>query len=235
MNQFLSTVQFGQQSITYELVRADRKAVRIQVHPDGTVRVIAPLALTSEEIASVVKRKAPWIIKQLRYFDQFRPLTPPHQYRSGESHRYLGRQYRLKLNQGTKSIRLVAGFIEVTLSNPVPEVVENVLKDWLRQRAAFHFRRILSEALLHFESYNVPTPQLRLRQMPTRWGSCTAAGVIYLNPDLIKTSTSCIEYVIIHELCHLVHRYHDRSFYELLGRILPDWQRRKQILERTMA
>lgn len=228
-------MQFGQRTIAYALTRSGRKTVRVQVHPNGSIRVIAPLELAAEEINKVVKRKAPWIVKQLRFFEQFRPLTPPRQYRNGETHRYLGRQYRLKIRQGEKTVRLVAGLFEVSLPTPTPEAVEQALADWYRQRADGHFRRILANVLKHFESYALPTPQLKLRQMPTRWGSCTPSGVISLNPDLIKTPGGCVEYVIVHELCHLVHRNHDRTFYELLERILPDWQRRKQTLERMMA
>ena len=229
------SIQFGQRIIQYELIRSARKSVRIQVHPDGTVRVTAPLELVPEDVAKAVKRKAPWILKQQRFFDHFRPLTPPRQYRSGETHRYLGRQYRLKLLHGEKAVRLIAGFIEISLPNPGTEEVAEVLQAWYRKRADLHFHKILAEVLPRFESYNWPTPKLKLRQMPTRWGSCTAAGIINLNPDLIKTSSSCIEYVIIHELCHMAHRPHNRKFYELLERILPDWQRRKQTLEQIMA
>lgn len=235
MTESESSIQFGQRTIGYELSRSARKSVRIQVYPSGTVRVTAPLDLARKEVAKAVKRKAPWIIKQQRFFEQFRPVNPPRQYRSGETHRYLGRQYRLKLIQEKKAIRLVAGFIEVALPDPSPEACEQVVQTWYRERADIHFHRILAEVLPRFESYGLPTPQLKLRQMPTRWGSCTPAGVISLNPDLIKTSGGCIEYVLVHEICHLIHRHHDRSFYELLERILPDWERRKQILERMMV
>lgn len=235
MIESLLTVQFGQQTIAYKLIRSVRKSIRIQVYPDGTVQVITPFDLALEEIEKSVKRKAPWILKQLRFFEQFQPVTPPRQYHSGETHRYLGRQYRLKLLQGEKAVRLIAGFIEVSLPKLTPAPVEQVLLTWYRERAVIHFRRILIEALPRFESYKLPTPELKLRRMTTRWGSCTPVGVIYLNPDLIKTPGSCIEYVIVHEICHLIHRRHDRNFYELLERILPDWQRRKQTLERMMA
>lgn len=229
------SVVFGLQTIEYELRRTDRKSVRIQVHPNGTVRVIAPLELTEEEVSKAVKQKAAWILKQVRFFEQFRPLTPPRQFRSGETHRYLGRQYRLKLMKGEKSIRMMGGFIEISLPDPAPEKVSIVLEGWYRQRAEVYFQRILTEVMPRFESYKWPVPEIKLRKMPTRWGSCTSAGVIYLHPDLIKASGSSIEYVIIHELCHLAHRLHNQKFYELLGRILPDWQRRKQNLERMMA
>ncbi|MEI7582076.1 SprT family zinc-dependent metalloprotease [Runella sp.] len=235
MSEELMSVAFGLQTIAYELRRTARKSVRIQVHPNATVRVIAPLELTEDEVAKAVKQKAAWILKQLRFFEQFRPLTPPRQFRSGETHRYLGRQYRLKLMKGEKSIRMMAGFIEISLPDPIPETVAAVLDGWYRQRAEIYFQRILTEVMPRFESYGWTVPEIKLRKMPTRWGSCTSAGVIYLNPDLIKASGSSIEYVIIHELCHLAHRLHNQKFYELLGRILPDWQRRKQNLERMMV
>ena len=129
----------------------------------------------------------------------------------------------------------MAGFIEISLPDPIPETVAAVLDRWYRQRAEIYFQRILTEVMPRFESYGWTVPEIKLRKMPTRWGSCTSAGVIYLNPDLIKASGSSIEYVIIHELCHLAHRLHNQKFYELLGRILPDWQRRKQNLERMMV
>ena len=235
MSESVSTVSFGQRIIAYALKRSIRKTVRVEVHPDGAVRVIAPLDIPADEVAKAVRRKASWIVKQLRFFEQFRPLTPARQYISGETHRYLGRQYRLKLSQGERRVRLVAGFIEVTEPNPDHAAVESVLAGWYRQRANIYFKRMLAESLAHFESYELPMPQLKLRQMPTRWGSCTPSGVIHLNPDLIKAPGSCVEYVIIHEICHLINRNHDKTFYELLERVLPDWQRRKQTLEQIMA
>ncbi len=235
MSESVSTVSFGQRIIAYALKRSIRKTVRVEVHPDGAVRVIAPLDIPADEVAKAVRRKASWIVKQLRFFEQFRPLTPARQYISGETHRYLGRQYRLKLSQGERRVRLVAGFIEVTEPNPDHAAVESALAGWYRQRANIYFKRMLAESLAHFESYELPMPQLKLRQMPTRWGSCTPSGVIHLNPDLIKAPGSCVEYVIIHEICHLINRNHDKTFYELLERVLPDWQRRKQTLEQIMA
>lgn len=235
MIETLEVVLFGSRTINYMLRRSDRKTVRVQVHPDGSVRVIAPLKLPVDEVRQVMKRKAPWIVKQLRYFEQFRPLTPTRQFRAGETHRYLGRQYRLKLLQGEPTVRLIAGFIEITLPELGPRFIEQALQGWYRQRAGVYFHKMLGVCLRHFESYDLPTPDLRLRHMPTRWGSCTPNGSIYINPALIQASGSCIEYVIVHELCHFVHRYHDEQFYALLDRLLPDWKRRKELLERTMA
>ncbi|MEZ0484978.1 M48 family metallopeptidase [Fibrella aquatica] len=235
MSEFEQTVSYGQRLITFQLSRRARKTVRVQVHPDGAVRVIAPLDYPADEVSKVVRRKAAWIVKQLRFFEQFRPLTPPRQYRSGETHRYLGRQYRLKLTVGDKRIRLMAGFIEISEPDLDQEGIRNSLDTWYRQKATIYFQRMLTASLARFESYGLAIPQLKLRHMPTRWGSCTPSGVIYLNPDLIRAPGSCIEYVVIHEICHLINRNHDQTFYQLLERILPDWQKRKQTLERIMA
>lgn len=229
-------VQLIDQLFSYELKRSVRKSVRIQIHPNGMIQVIAPLELPLEEISKIVKQKGVWILRQLRFFEQFRPATSPSQHVSGETHRYLGRQYRLKIQVGeVKHIRLVGGFIEINIPENHPSKVESLLNQWYRGKAEIHFQRILIEVMPRFESYQLPTPEIKLRKMPTRWGSCSSKGTIYLNPQLIKASGSCIEYVIIHEICHLIHHNHNKLFYTLLERILPDWKQRKNYLERLMA
>src|SRR5690606_10834300 len=101
------------------------------------------------------------------------------------------------------------------------------LEDWYRSRAIYWFNEILKECLLLFhkkQALPVQEIEIEIRKMEKRWGSCTVDGKIFLQPDLIRAAKPCIEYVIIHELCHLVHHNHTRDFYELQGRILPDWE-----------
>lgn len=104
---------------------------------------------------------------------------------------------------------------------------------WYREHARAAFARSLISALAKFPKLQKAPPQLRLRTMPKRWGSCTKRGVIYLNPELIQAPPSCIDYVITHELCHLLHPNHGHAFYALLQIVLPDWQSRKSRLERS--
>jgi predicted metal-dependent hydrolase len=83
--------------------------------------------------------------------------------------------------------------------------------------------------------YGVERPPLMVRRMEQRWGSCTPSGRALLNPHLILASTACIDYVVVHELCHLQHPHHGRDFYELLGRMMPNWKDRKAKLDQTQG
>jgi predicted metal-dependent hydrolase len=177
-----------------------------------------------------------WIRRQQAYFSRFLPKLPPRCYVSGETHRYLGRQYRLRVVEGPEeSAKLRGKFIWVETARKADSGgVRRLVEGWYVFHAKVRFSRSLAECLARFHG-RVGTPQLRLRRMPKRWGSWTHRGVIYLNPELILAPPSCIDYVVTHELCHLAHGHHGPAFYGLLQRVMPDWVERKERLERAAA
>lgn len=230
----LQSLAFGSKEINYELSFKERKTLGIRVYPDGTVRVIAPLDASNENICHKLKQKAPWIIKQQHHFLSYHPLTPPRKYVSGETHLYLGRQYRLRLQKAsTNAVKLCQGRLMISKNERTS--AENLLTAWYKTKATIHFHAILQEVLPLFQRYNIQQPQLHIRNMSTRWGSCTPQGKIILNPDLIKAPKKSITYVIIHELCHLIHRRHTKAFYELQSAITPTWKKWKERLEHTLS
>lgn len=226
-------VFFGKQSIPFFLEFRDRERLAISVHPDRTVSVVAPTGRSVEEVLSKVQRRAGWIVKQRMHFDQFHPLTPPRRFVSGETHLYLGRQYRLKVIESEESVvKLVGRFLLV--QSPVCDDaggVSQLLDGWYLEHARKVFGRRLEVCLEATRSLALPMPEVVVRKMSKRWGSCTKGGRILLNTELVKTPLHCVDYVIMHELCHL--RFHDHSpkFYRLLSRCMPEWERRKQRLE----
>ncbi len=111
---------------------------------------------------------------------------------------------------------------------------KKLLTDWYREKAVIHFEDTLKKILPLFARYDISEPELQIRHMPTRWGSCTTKGKVILNPELIKAPKGSIEYVIIHELCHLIHHNHTKAFYELQESIMPDWKKWKERLENTL-
>lgn len=227
------TVQFGSQTIEFGLVFEDRRQLKIEVHPDRRVVVHAPTGKTIEAVEERVRGRAMWLLRQLDYFEQFQPLPPPKRYVSGENHYYLGRQYRLRVmedrNQGVK---LVGRYLYVCVTDPGDRTkVADRLQLWYRQHARRIFAQRAEQCFQKLKNEGVPFPEVRLRQMPTRWGSYSRPGTILLNPELIKAPLYCIEYVITHELCHLKHPNHGRGFLRLLTRCMPDWERRKSRLE----
>ncbi|PWB14346.1 M48 family peptidase [Acinetobacter sp. AM] len=228
-------VVYGGGEIPFQLEFSKRKSLEISVHPDKSVFVKAPEGTDHDAIEAKVKKRARWIKRQIRYFDQFDPRTPSRKYVSGESHLYLGKKYRLKVDvEPNNSVALKAGFFEVTSTNGKPDHVKSLLRDWYFEKANFYLNKIFLECWEKFKYPDSVKPNVKIMQLKKRWGSLSKNRTLTLNRDLIKAPKECIEYVIIHELCHLEHHHHGPEFYQLLERSLPDWVRRKQKLEMAL-
>lgn len=229
-------VDYGKIEINFTLEYSDRKTLGIKVLPDASVKVIAPLETKDEEVFEKVKTKAKWILKQQKIFLDYQPGTPERLYKNGETHLYLGRQYLLQIETSKEAgIKLLHGKMIVHTPDSEKSTVEKIIKNWYREKALALFEKILNERLLQFDKYQITKPIIQIRWMTKRWGSCTKDGKITLNPELIKAAKPCIDYVIIHELCHLVHHNHTRDFYNLQLSMCPDWQHWKNKLEKTLA
>jgi len=211
-----------------------RKRLAITVHPDPRLEVLAPEGVSEERVLQRVEKRAAWILRQWRYFEQFLPKHPGHAYVSGETHLYLGRQYRLKVHSGaTEAVKLVGRFLHVwARDRGDPIRIQQLLDAWYYEHALRIFRQRMQ---LCCEQRPIPKspyePDVVVRRMTRRWGSCTKRGRILLNVSLVKVPTHCIDYVLVHELCHLQIHNHSPAFYRLLSRCMPDWQLRKQRLE----
>lgn len=224
------TIQLGSKNIEFTLRYAERKSLGITVTPNMDVIVTAPANATIEKVLEKVKLRAPWIIKQQSYFLAFGSKAAPKRYVGGESHLYLGREYRLKLVQGKKEeVHYRGAFIEVTAMDK--SNTKALLNKWYRERAKLKFAEIAEPLIQRFKKYNVEPKGIYIQEMPKRWGSCTPRGRIILNPELIKAPKACIEYVIIHELCHLIHPNHSKKFIDLQNKEMPDWEKWKNKLE----
>ena len=227
-------IRFGSKQIDFQVIFSNRKTLGITVMPDLSVKVIAPVDTSIEKIKEKLFKKAPWIIKQQSYFLSFQPRTTERKYIAGETHLYLGRQYRLKINVGKiYSVKLKGQFIIVTTDDK--SILKDMVKSWYLNHARSVFRNIADPIIEKFKNYNIEPSSIVLREMPTRWGSCTPKGKIILNPELVKAPKGCIEYVIIHELCHLIHHYHTQKFIDLQTKEMPDWEKWKNKLEKLMA
>ncbi|MFC1498053.1 M48 family metallopeptidase [Verrucomicrobiota bacterium] len=219
-------------SFDYHLIREKRKTISITVFPTQAIVVKAPSRASERRINEFLIRKFRWVLKQKRYFAQFK-VQPEKQYVSGETFRYRGRSHKLLVckNGHNEHVSLQHGTL--TIFTALPEQISNkreLLDDWYRQRAKKVFAERLAVCLALF-NYD-ETPGLMIKQMTRRWGSYSyRTKRINLNLHLIKASTRHIDYVIIHELCHMKHRKHNRAFYGLLSSILPYWQELKVELE----
>lgn len=231
-------VQYGEHRIEFAIVRRERTTLEIAVEPDASVVVAAPLDASLTAIEEKVRKRAAWIRRQQRYFMQFLPRTPDRQYVAGETHLYLGRQYRLKVVPHVQAtVKLARGFIVVQTHRPDrADATRELVEQWYRARAHAKFAERLEVNLLRF-----PTPEsfrpraLIVRPLRQRWGSMSPARRLLLNRRLIEAPMDAIDYVITHELCHIAVPNHGPEFFDLLGIVLPGWQNRKDRLERALS
>jgi len=232
-----ASIEFGTSQIDYEVKYSSRrKNMSIAVHPNKKVEVLAPADLSQEEIQGALKRKAGWVKERLDWFEQMSQLAVNREYVSGETFLYLGRQYRLKIQYGTKRIpvKLRGKFFEVTLLQSMPvqdrrETVRRTMWRWYRAHAQEKIGAIIDR---YSERLRIEPPQFRVKYQAKRWGSCSQDGVLNINLRVIMAPLSQIEYVVAHELCHLKHKDHSASFWELLHLILPNYEVRKENLRR---
>lgn len=223
-------VMYGTTPIEFELERRDRKTLEISVEPDAKVKVIAPFDASLDTIGEKVKKRGDWILKQKRYFLEMPPKQPAREYVPGETHHYLGKPYRLKFESSDTVLLATEGPLMIVYGTREPNRIEALMRNWYRERSVRTLAELVDE---WWPKMNIPgeKPTIQIRKMEKRWGSCTAKGDLIFNEELIKAPKSCIEYVVIHELCHLIERDHTQKFYSLLISFLPDWQQRKQRLE----
>ena len=231
------TVTYGKSAIRFDVQFRDRKTLDIAVEPNNAVIVTAPRKADLSVIDRRVKAKARWILKQQQFFEQFVPRTPPRQYIGGETHLYLGRQYRLKIHRATpSSVKLIGRYLHIHTPSPNDSALtQALLNQWYASHTPAKFQARLHTCFQPFEHLGYQKPPLKIRTLKKRWGSLTPTGNLLLNRDLIRAPRQCIDYVITHELCHLVHPNHSPDFYQFLSLMYPNWQQKKEQLEKLLA
>ena len=231
------SICYDAEEIHYQVTFLARRSTKIaiHIHPDGLVQVDAPEGAELPQIKQAVLKRARWLVQNLSRIREARAEVLPRQYISGESHFYLGKRYPLKILELTNShrptVKLLRGQLQVTTVDRSSEKVSQILKDWYASHAhqVFHRRlRALATGVLWIKD---ELPTIKLLTMKKQWGSCSPQGHILLNPHLVKASRDCIDYVIIHELCHLKEHNHSPEFYRLLSLQMPDWKQVKAKLD----
>ena len=216
-----------------KIIKKDVKNITLKVRPSGEAILTAPNSASDEHIKFIMQKRAKWIAQKRAFFASFK--MPQKEYVSGEDFRYLGRSYRLKVVQSKEErVKLQRGYLELFVKDKSDlKRRENLIYEWYHEKAMIYFFNILQE-------FNKIVKQdiksVKIRQMKTRWGSCNPyKSYINLNIELIKKPRACIEYVVFHELVHLLHPDHSKKFYDYLSLYMPDWQKRKEILDRAVS
>lgn len=231
---------YGEEVIDFTLRRQPSRTVpsiAIHVEPDGRVLVDAPNGAAIADVLSAVKKRSRWISQHVGAARARLAHLLPHEYVSGESLHYLGRRYRLKVIVDARApaeTHMRGAFIAVTVPARDADKIRATLDAWYRQRA----RELLTARLAAVAAplrWVRELPPTRLQLMTVQWGSCSPSGRITLNPLLVKAPRECIDYVLLHELCHLKHHNHSAQFYRTLDRHMPAWRAVKEKLDNMVG
>ncbi|MBK7133769.1 MAG: M48 family metallopeptidase [Bacteroidales bacterium] len=212
--------------IDFKVVYSRRRTLGISVHPDSTVIVRVPYRTSDKTIVRIVEEKAEWIIKHRDNYRKQNNNISGRSYCNGDIHLYRGREAILSVINSTKPFAVFTdGKIEIGVARPEDQkAVRRVLYSGYKREATELFPVLLGNMLSKHEDQNFKPAGLIIRSMKRRWGSCSFKGVITLSTELIKLPDLYIEYVIVHELCHLKHHNHGAKYYELLSELFPEWK-----------
>ena len=227
------------QEISYVLERKQVKNLNLRIRKDGSVFVSANDAVSFDEVDEFVCNKASYILDAVKRFNEMALYKPqPKQYVSGETFYLQGRALRLQVSQAAKdsiSSDCVCIYLKAKDVNDF-EKKRRMVNRFLDSQCKTIFVEVMDELYPLFKKYGIEKPALRIRDMETRWGSCLAKkGIVTLNKRLLEAPRNCIEYVVMHELCHFMHPNHSKYFYAFLSMLMPDWKERKQFLDKTAA
>jgi predicted metal-dependent hydrolase len=218
--------------VRVEVVRKDIKNLHLGVYPpNGRVRVAAPLVLDDEAIRLAVIEKLAWIKRHKAKFEN-QPRQSKREMVNGESHYFLGQRYRLRVHEqaGTPKIALrgIATMGLFVRPGASQKQREAILLGWYRKQ----LKMLLPPLLERWQAVTgVETASWGIKRMRTKWGSCSIkARRIWLNLELAKRPTQCLEYVLVHELVHLLERHHNERFLTLMDQFMPQWRQFRDML-----
>lgn len=221
--------------IDVQIVRKDIKNLHLGVYPpDGHVRVAAPRRLDDDAVRLAVIDRLKWIRRRIRDFES-QPRQSKRELITGESHHFLGRRYRLDVveQNAAPRVRLRNRQIMELRVRPGAGYAKRdaILSQWYREQ----LRERLPQRIACWQArVGVQVAEVRVRKMKTRWGSCNvAAERIWLNTALAAKPPECLDYVLVHEMAHLMERHHNDRFRQLMDHAMPNWRLHRDTLNQA--
>lgn len=216
------------------IIRKNVKNINLRVTRKLDIYVTASQKVPIKLIQDFIGNHKKWIHKKVLYFEQFIANSNDKNYESGESFFYLGKQYRLKVQESDiNSAKFYQGYLclLVTDKNDI-ELKKTIMLNWYKEKAEIHFQKSLDKYFPKIKKYGFQKPLLKIRKMKSRWGSYSyKTNKITINFDLIKAPKYCLYYIILHELVHMRFPHHNKKFYNFLTVLMPDWRLRKKFLD----
>lgn len=223
--------QYGTKTIEFEVEYRDRKTLEIGIEPPDNIKVKAPKIATEEYILRVVKSKAKWITQKLFEFKDVEYRRRKKEYVNGESFMYLGRNYALQIimNKDIREpiTRLYQGKFYIETNTKNQDKLRQSMERWYREKT---LEKVI-ERIQYYKSYFDLTPNVvRVKEQKKRWASCSSKRNLNFNWRCSMAPSNVLDYIVVHEMCHMVHFNHSKAFWNLVGKIISDYKERKEWL-----
>lgn len=222
---------YGTQKIEFDVEYRNRKTLSIEIEAPNVITVLAPEGKTEEEILQTVMGKSKWIVQKLFEIREMEYRRKEKQYVNGESLIFMGRNYSLQIvldeTVTFPEAKLIRGKFYVFTNANDQDVIKNTLERWYKDKAKEKIKERIEYYSSHFE---VKPKRVIIKDQQKRWGSCTKDNQLLFNWKCIMAPSPVLDYIVVHEMCHMVYMNHSKEFWHLLKRILPDYENRKKWL-----
>lgn len=222
--------------IEYELQIKAVKNINLRIKADRTIFVSANTSVSEQTIEEFLVSKSEYILKALDHFEELAKYAPKlKQYVDGESFRIFGHDRRLIVAQGNKNkVESDESYITLTVKDINDTALkQKTMEKWLQTICRDMIQSLCDAVFPKFQKYGIDYPEIRFRNMVSRWGSCQPKrGILTFNYALVEAPLASVEYVVVHEFTHFLQPNHSRKFYQQLAMFMPDWEERKNILEK---
>lgn len=219
-------------TIGFDLEYRDRRTFSIQIEPPDKILVVSPLGLSEESVKERVQEKGSWIVKKLQGFSEIGYSAQGRRFINGGTFLYLGKEYQLKIIKNMRKIPKVFfanNKFYLEARDPGQEMMRKAMEKWYRKEAA----GFIEGRIDYFSQKVGRCPNtIRAKQQKRRWGSCTSKGDIYINWRIIMAPPDIIDYLLVHELCHLVHSNHSVRYWQKVGSVMGDYKERRKWLKK---
>lgn len=219
--------------IEFELIYRNRKSICIKISPQNGVVVHAPKSVKPDEILKILKSKSRWILKKLTEINSIKQIIIRKEFIDGEKFLFLGEEHNLQIlfnpNKKRPNIMLDYGKLILETNSSETIKIKKYLEDWYRGKA---LETILERILYYQQFLEVRPKAVKVKTQQSRWGSCNSKGNLYFNWKIIMSPIEILDYLVVHEMAHLIHLNHSSKFWNLVARILPDYKTSRKILKK---
>ncbi|MFL0250649.1 M48 family metallopeptidase [Clostridium neuense] len=225
-------LKYGTTNIAFDVIFKNRKTMEIAVEPPNIITVTAPIAIKEEEILKKVESKGSWIIQKLYSFKHMQYRHIEREFVNGESFMYLGRNYSLQIELVSDikkpEVNLYRGKFLVKASNKYEKAIKKAMEQWYRDKSL----AVIEERIKYYSRFfNKKPANIKIKEQKKRWGSCTSKNELLFNWRCVMAKSNALDYIVVHEMCHMYHKNHSKEFWELLALVLPDYGVRKEWLK----